>query len=190
MALYDWNRDGKKDAADDFIEFNIMKSMSKESSGNNYSYGHSGGTSNFWTVVMLLGVIVIMGVILDACQTKCAYPGCTNEPAEGSDYCYLHRTWTGYHSGSSYKTNNSTYTSEDYSTNDSTDNYSSDSTVDNYKTDYSNSGNYNSSYNEDDDDPYDAKSYSDAEDFYDDNYEDFDGFEDAEDYYDEHYEED
>ena len=161
-----------------------MKSMSKGSSENNYSYGHSGGTSNFWIVVMLLGVIVVMGVILDACQTKCAYPGCTNEPAEGSDYCYLHRTWTGYHSGSSYNTNKSMYTSEDYSTNDSTDNYSSDSTVDNYKTDY------NSSYDEDDADPYDAKSYSDAEDFYDDNYEDFDGFEDAEDYYDEHYEED
>lgn len=62
--------------------------------------------------------------------------------------------------------------------------------MDNYKTDYSNSGNYNSSYDEDDADPYDAKSYSDAEYFYDDNYEDFDGFEDAEDYYDEHYEED
>ena len=36
MALYDWNRNGKKDAVDDFIEFNIMKSMSKGSSENNH----------------------------------------------------------------------------------------------------------------------------------------------------------
>lgn len=36
-----------------------------------------------------------------------------------------------------------------------------------------------------DEDPYEASTYSDAEDFYEDNYDDFDGYEDAEDYYDE-----
>ncbi len=35
-------------------------------------------------------------------------------------------------------------------------------------------------------DEYDAKKYSDAEDFYDDHYEDFDDYEDAENYYDDY----
>ena len=30
MAFYDWNRDGKKDFADDYIEYNIYKECTKD----------------------------------------------------------------------------------------------------------------------------------------------------------------
>ena len=63
------------------------------------------------------------------------------------------------------------------------------------KSDYNSSNNNSSSYSftpyrspskKDDDDPYNAKDYSDEEDFYYDNYDDFFDYEDAEDYYNEH----
>ena len=67
MALYDWNRDGKKDCADNFIEYQIYKDCTSNSSSN------SGASSNWWIMVVLviimglcppLGVIIVLGIMI------------------------------------------------------------------------------------------------------------------------------
>lgn len=57
---------------------------------------------------------------------------------------------------------------------------------DNPERTYTPSTSYKKQSKDDDDDPYNAKDYYDAEDFYDDNYDDFYDYEEAEEYYDEH----
>ena len=42
---YDWNKDGKKDVQDDFIEYNIYKQSTQNNNNNNYR--SNGGMSNF-----------------------------------------------------------------------------------------------------------------------------------------------
>lgn len=42
MALYDWNKNGKKDMADDFMEYQIYKDCKKPSTGNGSSGSGSG----------------------------------------------------------------------------------------------------------------------------------------------------
>ncbi len=44
MAFYDWNKDDKKDIQDDFIEYNIYKQSTQNSShsSGNYSNDNSG----------------------------------------------------------------------------------------------------------------------------------------------------
>ncbi len=34
MAFYDWNKDGKKDIQDDFIEYNIYKACTEDENDN------------------------------------------------------------------------------------------------------------------------------------------------------------
>ena len=75
------------------------------------------------------------------------------------------------------------------------DSYKDATKNDKDKSDYSSSNNNSSSYSftpyrspskDDDDDPYNAKDYSNEEDFYYDHYDDFFDYYDAEDYYNEH----
>ena len=56
MAIYDWNKDGKKDMVDDFIEYQIYKDSMKQNTGN-ISSGSSG--SGTW----LIGFIIFMLVL-------------------------------------------------------------------------------------------------------------------------------
>lgn len=53
MALHDWNHNGKTDAVDDFIEYQIYK----ESTGNNGTgnYTSGGGMSTFGAIVVAIG---------------------------------------------------------------------------------------------------------------------------------------
>lgn len=67
MAFYDWNRDGKKDITDDFIEYNIYKqSMQNDNNGNNNNYRSSGGISNFGAGVGTILTIIISAAIAGA----------------------------------------------------------------------------------------------------------------------------
>lgn len=196
MAFYDWNNDGKKDMQDDFIEYNIYKSSTGKS-GNTSGNHSSGGMSTFWAVICTIGILLFIGWMIGLAEPKCAHSGCNNSPADGSSYCYLHKSSysSGYKGNSNNNSNSSSssgYGNSSQSGSNSTSTSSSTSTPS-----FTNKGNSNSSdcyksnsskstYNSNkSDDPYNAKDYSDAEDFYDDNYDDFDGYEDAEDYYDE-----
>lgn len=45
MAFYDWNKDGKKDFVDDYIEYNIYKECTKDNDNSN-SYSSSNYSNN------------------------------------------------------------------------------------------------------------------------------------------------
>lgn len=61
MAFYDWNHDGKKDFADDFIEYNIYKESTKNSTSSSYSRG--GGLSTFGAILSVIAGLVGQVVI-------------------------------------------------------------------------------------------------------------------------------
>ena len=61
MAFYDWNNDGKKDFADDYIEYNIYKESTQN---NNYSSG--GGISNIGAICGTIITFVASAVIAGA----------------------------------------------------------------------------------------------------------------------------
>ena len=60
MAFYDWNGNGKKDFADDFIEYHIYK----ESTSNNKHVSHSSGNgiSNFGAILSVIGGLVLQAI--------------------------------------------------------------------------------------------------------------------------------
>ena len=69
MAFYDWNRDGKKNFVDDYIEYNIYKESTKDnynrnsySSSNfsNNSYSNNSG-SGVWGWIAI--VFIILGLL-------------------------------------------------------------------------------------------------------------------------------
>lgn len=62
MAFFDWNKDGKKDVQDDFIEYNIYKQSTQNNSNNNYNSG--GGMSNFGAGCATVASIFIAAGIL------------------------------------------------------------------------------------------------------------------------------
>lgn len=53
MAFYDWNKDGKKDVQDDFIEYNIYKEYTQDDNSNNH-FNNSGCGIWGWIFIALL----------------------------------------------------------------------------------------------------------------------------------------
>lgn len=64
MAFYDWNKDGKKDVQDDFIEYNIYKQSTQNNNNNNNNYRSNGGMSNFGAGFATVASIFIAAGIL------------------------------------------------------------------------------------------------------------------------------
>lgn len=122
MAFYDWNKDGKKDWQDDFIEYNIYKDSTGETN-NSYGRSSGGGMSTLGAIVVTVGILLVLGLILQAFEPKCAHSGCDNKPAEGSSYCWLHKS-------RSY----TTYSTTRSSTNSSSTSNTSPSSSGNYKS--------------------------------------------------------
>ena len=67
MALYDWNRDGKNDCADNFIEYQVYKDCTSKDSFN------SSTSPDWWIMVGLaiimgvcppLGAIIVLGIVI------------------------------------------------------------------------------------------------------------------------------
>ncbi len=56
MALYDWNRNGKKDVVDDYIEYQIYKECMKPNSGKSSS--NSSGIGVILTIIVIFAVLV------------------------------------------------------------------------------------------------------------------------------------
>ena len=61
MALYDWNKNGKKYVADDFIEYQIYKDCLKSSTGN---ISFSSSRSGTWLIAffIFMFVLTLLGV--------------------------------------------------------------------------------------------------------------------------------
>lgn len=64
MAFYDWNKDGKKDITDHFIEYNIYKQSIQNNDNNNYRRG--GGISNFGALCGTIITLVVSALISGA----------------------------------------------------------------------------------------------------------------------------
>lgn len=61
MAMYDWNHNGKKDMADNFIEYQIYKDVTGQKDKTTYTSRGSGGISTFRAIVS-----VVAGLFLQA----------------------------------------------------------------------------------------------------------------------------
>lgn len=55
MSMYDWNGDGKKDAADNFIEYNICQDSTKGNGDHNYSRSSDGNVSTLGAIGCAVG---------------------------------------------------------------------------------------------------------------------------------------
>lgn len=62
MAFNDWNKDGKKDVQDNFIEYNIYKQSTQNNRNKNYNSG--GGMSSFGAGCATVASIFIAAGIL------------------------------------------------------------------------------------------------------------------------------
>lgn len=60
MAVYDWNRNGKKDMADNFIEYQIYKDSMKSNTGNSSS--GSSGSGTWIGFIILILILALLGV--------------------------------------------------------------------------------------------------------------------------------
>ena len=60
MAIYDWNKDGKKDMVDDFIEYQIYKNSMKQNTGNSSSGSSGSGTWLIGSIIFMI-VLAILG---------------------------------------------------------------------------------------------------------------------------------
>ena len=61
MAMYDWNHNGKKDMADNFIEYQIYKDVTGQKDEPSYTPSRGNGMSTFGAIVS-----VIAGIFLQA----------------------------------------------------------------------------------------------------------------------------
>ena len=65
MAFYDWNGDGKKDFADDYMEYNIYK-RSTENSNNGRISGSDPTFKSFWGVFFVCCLIACFNELVAA----------------------------------------------------------------------------------------------------------------------------
>lgn len=179
MAFYDWNRDGKKDIRDDFIEYNICEQSSHNNNTSSYSEPSSNDNSGCLALILFFGIVLLIAFVVTRCTTSyCALDECAEECTEGSRYCLVHDYGSSeYHNDKSYYRHESEKETEEKS--EYLPSTKNDDEA-NYKP--------HKGKNADDDDPYNVNDYSTPEDFYYDNYDDFWDYEDAEDYYNENHE--
>lgn len=64
MALFDYNRDGKKDMVDNYIEYQIYKNSTINKETNNYTSNETNGISTFSALVAVIGGMLIAGMFV------------------------------------------------------------------------------------------------------------------------------
>lgn len=52
--------------------------------------GVSNTTTTFAKILLIVGMILILGILVDLFTPKCIHSGCDNDRRDGSNYCYLH----------------------------------------------------------------------------------------------------
>ena len=74
MAFYDWNKNGKKDIQDDWLEYNIYKkSIEKDDTNSSYNSSpkrYSGNLSESfpgcaWVVIIVIAVLAIISALIE-----------------------------------------------------------------------------------------------------------------------------
>lgn len=85
------------------------------------------GSQNLILVLMVVGVLLAIGSIGVASESRCIEAGCNNKQASGSSYCYLHKPYSAY-TGNASAHSKSSSSSSSKSTGSSKSNTSSEST--------------------------------------------------------------
>ena len=129
--------------------------------------------SGIIAAIVLVGIVGFIGLLIDATDPKCKNIGCDNECASGSDYCYIHKPYSGSSSsrtigsgssGHSTASKSSASTSVNSSTGSSTSRKSSSSNTSSTKR--SSYDSYDDGYNDvNEDDDYDLDRYYEDDDY-------------------------
>lgn len=62
MAFYDWNRNGKKDLQDDYIEYNIYKQCMENDNDNRGGCSNNSGCAFVLCMIIVVVVLAVLGV--------------------------------------------------------------------------------------------------------------------------------
>lgn len=63
MAMYDWNHNGKKDMADNFIEYQIYKDVTGQDGELSYTPRRGGGMSTFGAIICVIAGLFIQSAL-------------------------------------------------------------------------------------------------------------------------------
>ncbi len=157
MALRDWDGDGKKTSADDFIEYQIYRDMNGQPTAD--------GWAAFGWLVKFMVTSIVSLLILGALVSLFSIGSHRGEDSEAQYTYNSNYTHNGYSSRGYTTTTTARTTSPAARTTRKAIEREEDWDEDGYK------GNY------------EVDEYNDPEDFYEDHYDDFDDEEDAEEYW-------
>ena len=87
MAFYDWNHDGKKDFADDYLEYNIYKESTKNSGSTASSGGFLGKLFIVFIVFIVFYIFIYLFGDLFETERPCMAIGCREDRLGSSIYC-------------------------------------------------------------------------------------------------------
>ena len=63
MAMYDWNRNGKKDMVDNFIEYQIYKDVTGQNDEPSYTPSRGNGMSTFGAIVSVMAGLFLQSAL-------------------------------------------------------------------------------------------------------------------------------
>ena len=63
MAMHDWNRDGKKDMVDNFIEYQIYKDVTGQKDDPSYASSRGNGISTFGAIVSVIAGLFLQSAL-------------------------------------------------------------------------------------------------------------------------------
>lgn len=63
MAMYDWNRDGKNDILDNYIEYQIYKDVTGQKDKTSYTPSKGNGMSTFGAIVSMVAGLLIQSAL-------------------------------------------------------------------------------------------------------------------------------
>lgn len=63
MAMHDWNHNGRKDMADDYIEYQIYKDVTGQNKESSYTPSNGKGMSTFGAIVSVIAGLVLQAAL-------------------------------------------------------------------------------------------------------------------------------
>lgn len=63
MAMHDWNHNGKKDMADNFIEYQIYKDVTSQKGPSSYTPSSGNGMSTFGAIVSVIAGLFLQSAL-------------------------------------------------------------------------------------------------------------------------------
>ena len=63
MAMYDWNRNGKNDMVDNYIEYQIYKDVTGQNDEPSYTPSRGNGMSTFGAIISVIAGLVLQAAL-------------------------------------------------------------------------------------------------------------------------------